>query len=258
MTANKALTPPTGSATQPHFSRSLKYVLTLLTRISLFVCAPVVCSGEFPETVVVALLDGSPIDTTIIEAWIPHRCSSASISDAYVDRPTEHEQDQPRDQTTYAMVDPFSIIGAVSVTIDAVERTKCFLEGITGAPKAVESLSKEFSTVGQLLHQINTFVRRLHADGVAGQDSFGPHLQDALQNCQKLALDVEELLKPYLQPTGESSRNILKRISWTFKAEKVARIEKDIATCKQTLNIAVSFADLYGCTIISSSRTLTD
>jgi hypothetical protein len=143
------------------------------------------------------------------------------------------------------MADPFSIIGVLAVAMNGIERATKFIEGISGAPRAIERLESELKAIGQLLHQVHTFVHDIHVADSSAQDSFIPHLQTALANCRNVASDVETLLRPYVKATADAGRSTWRRFVWSFKEQKTAGLEKDMATCKQTLNMAISFADLY-------------
>ena len=143
------------------------------------------------------------------------------------------------------MADPFAIIGVLAVAMNGIERTIKFIEGISGAPRAIERLESELKAISQLLHQVHTFVHDIHVADSSAQDSFIPHLQAALANCRNVASDVETLLRPCVKATADAGRSTWRRLVWSFKEQKMAGLEKDMATCKQTLNMAISFADLY-------------
>src|SRR5271163_4080690 len=98
------------------------------------------------------------------------------------------------------MADPFSIIGVLAVAMNGIERATKFIDGISGAPRAIGRLDSELKAISQLLHQVNTFVHHIHAADSSAQDSFIPHLQAALANCRNVASDVETLLRPYVKP----------------------------------------------------------
>ncbi|KAE8454150.1 hypothetical protein EG329_005075 [Mollisiaceae sp. DMI_Dod_QoI] len=142
------------------------------------------------------------------------------------------------------MPDPLSIIGVLAVAMDGIERARKFTEAISGAPQAIAKLDNELKAISQLLRQVYSFVHQIHAADSSAQDSFIPHLQTALANCSNVASEVETLLRPYVKSTRDPKRSTWRRIAWTFKEQKTTGLEKDMATCKQTLNMAISFADL--------------
>jgi N-terminal domain on NACHT_NTPase and P-loop NTPases len=143
------------------------------------------------------------------------------------------------------MADPFSIIGVLAVAMDGIERATKFIEGISGAPRAIAKLDSELKAISQLLRQVQSFIHQIHVADSSVQESFIPHLQTALVNCRNVALDIESLLRPYVKPTEDPRRSTWRRIVWTLKEQKTAGLEKDMAMCKQTLNMATSFATLY-------------
>jgi hypothetical protein len=146
---------------------------------------------------------------------------------------------------TLVMADPLSIIGGTATAIHSIDRAIKFVNGISGAPRAIATLDGDLKAISQLLVQVNPFVYQIHAIDSSAQDSFIPHLQVALTNCGLVALDVETLLRPYVKPTTDPARSTWRRLRWTVNEKKTAGLEKDMVACKQTLNMAISLAGLY-------------
>src|SRR4051794_9706443 len=132
------------------------------------------------------------------------------------------------------MADPFGIIGAAAVAAHAVHQAKIFTGNVVGAPRRIELLHDDLESIANLLFQIDGFLRRL-ATAHTTQEAFLAQIEKALSSCAKVALEAEVLLKPFIKQRGATTPSKWKRIAWGFKESKAVDLQRDMATCKQTL-----------------------
>ena len=145
------------------------------------------------------------------------------------------------------MADPFSIIGATATALVWTNIAKEFIESIKGAPEAVNSLLKDLDAIRKPLQELKSLVERTPDLGQKTRSHVVQVLCPALQNCQEVSRNVESALRPYVKADREPHRNVWKRMSFSFKTEKITKLREELDRCKASLSMAINISNMYVC-----------
>jgi Fungal N-terminal domain of STAND proteins len=134
------------------------------------------------------------------------------------------------------MADPFSIIGLVGATLKGIMQAKEFIDTIQRAPRSIETLSDELSTIAGLLRELGHLAK--------GPDELSMNriVREPLANCDKVSKQIEKLIQPYIKTAGGITK--CGRFAFGFKESDVLLLQRDLSACKQNLTLAVTSADL--------------
>lgn len=107
------------------------------------------------------------------------------------------------------MADPFSvtagILAIVQVVLQGALQTKQFINGIQGAPRVVQSLSKDLDALYVVLG-----VLRGHLDYAESNATFAnliPMLSAPLENCLSAFKNISKTIKPFVKISGEAKES---------------------------------------------------
>lgn len=132
------------------------------------------------------------------------------------------------------MADPFSIVMA---TLKTIVTCKDFVGTIIRAPQSIDRLGDELSDIEGLLRQLGYI-----ADS-ADEREMHAILAGPIANCEKVSKQVEKLVRSYVK-AGPGGTAIWGRFSFGFKESDVVLLQRDMGTCKQTLSLAITSANL--------------
>jgi len=139
------------------------------------------------------------------------------------------------------MADPLSIIGICAVALKAVVQAKDFVENIHRAPSLVQSIADDLKAIEGLLRELGTL---LEGTDLATHAAIKRWVQTAQTSCEEIMKEVNKLIRPYTTRDKAADITIWKRFSFTFRSSGVAKLQRDMASCKQTLNLAITCASL--------------
>jgi hypothetical protein len=145
------------------------------------------------------------------------------------------------------MADPLSvtagILAIVQVVLQGALQTKQFINGIQGAPRVVQSLSKDLDALYVILG-----VLRGHLDYAESNATFAnliPMLSAPLENCLSAFKNILKTIKPFVKISGEAKEGQWRRFKWTlFREKDVGVLQNVLNTCKMSLDVAVSVANM--------------
>ncbi|OIW33100.1 hypothetical protein CONLIGDRAFT_162702 [Coniochaeta ligniaria NRRL 30616] len=138
------------------------------------------------------------------------------------------------------MADPFSIIGLVGTSLNGLIKTKEWIEGIRRAPQSIKALSGDLGVIERLLRELGSLLKS--ADDET-QDSLSRLARDAVNNCEDISLQINKILRPFVSSKG-GNITTWKRFSFNFRGSDVLYLQREMAACKQTLNMAIGCANL--------------
>jgi hypothetical protein len=145
------------------------------------------------------------------------------------------------------MADPLSvtasILAIIQVVLQGALQTKQFINGIQGAPRVVQSLSKDLDALYVVLG-----VLRGHLDHAESNTTFAnliPMLSAPLENCLSAFKNISNTIKPFVKISGEAKESQWRRFKWTlFREKDVGVLQNVLNTCKMSLDVAVSVANM--------------
>ncbi|KAH8793366.1 hypothetical protein BGZ57DRAFT_459516 [Hyaloscypha finlandica] len=134
------------------------------------------------------------------------------------------------------MADPFSIIGLVGASLKGILQAKEFIDTIQRAPRSIETLRDELSTIAGLLRELGHLADR------TDELNLNRIIREPLANCDKVSKHIEKLIQPYVKISGGITK--WGRFAFGFKESDVLLLQRDLSACKQNLALAITSADL--------------
>lgn len=142
------------------------------------------------------------------------------------------------------MADPLCILGPIATALVFANNARVFIESIRGAPDVVRELLEDLNDIQKPLHDLSKLIEASNLE-VDARAELLPILDPAFQHCQKVTQDIQNALQPYVKPDREPNRNVWKRLSFTFKAEKIRSLQDELTRCKASLNMALNVSNMY-------------
>ena len=151
------------------------------------------------------------------------------------------------------MTDPFSIVaGAISLigaTLKTSEVAIVFINGIRGAPRAVNALSYDVVNLQQVLKSLQDLLSGRDSHRNATLVNFIPKLKLPLEYCMKALEDLDRELKPYVRlvhnGSGSRWRRTLRTIFlWKYRETKVMSLQRNMVSAQSVLDSAVQVVHL--------------
>lgn len=139
------------------------------------------------------------------------------------------------------------IIGIASFAYTSSKGLYDFIDAVRGAPLELRMLKEELGQVNTVLAQYQEeLARRSTAGGAAAAEdlSIFAKPRPCIDGLQKACEDFEAELKGTFSHSTDDHSSVRDRVRYNFKEKKIAALKYRIATCKDTVNIALSFASL--------------
>ena len=145
------------------------------------------------------------------------------------------------------MADPLSvtagILAVIRLVLQGALETKQFINGIQGAPRVVQSLSKDLDALYVVLG-----VLRGHLDHAESNATFAnliPMLSAPLENCLSAFKNISKTIEPFVKISGEAKESQWRRFKWTlFREKDVGVLQNVLNIYKMSLDVAVSVANM--------------
>jgi len=150
------------------------------------------------------------------------------------------------------MAEPLAVIGIIGSSLTAVVQAKDFVDSIRRAPQSVQTLSDDLRAIVSLLRELDSLL-----NAVDDRTRQGAHrlVRETRDSCERVARRVDVVLRPFVRSTG-ASLNVWQRFSFRFQQSDVVELQRDMAACKQTLNISISFAHWWASHFLSAYLSL--
>lgn len=139
-------------------------------------------------------------------------------------------------------MDPISIIGLVGSSLTGIIKAKEWIDGIQRAPRSIQALSRDLHAIEMLLGHLDCVLKS--ADNET-QNHASRQIRHAVDNCEDTARQIDKMLRPFVNSGGgDENINTWKRVTFNFRESDVLRLQRDMETCKQTLDLAIGCATL--------------
>lgn len=146
------------------------------------------------------------------------------------------------------MTDPLSvtagIVGIAGFALASVRRTISLIQGVLGAPSAVNALKGELNTLEHVLQSLNNIINDESLRKQNQHLDFFNLLQNPLQQCVLTSHDISEKLKPYIKSDGIAKTTTWKGLSWFLHEKEFLELKQNLASQRSALEIAVSVVNL--------------
>ena len=147
------------------------------------------------------------------------------------------------------MTDPlsvtFGVVGTAAVALSAAQKLKSFIDGIEGAPSAIDALSKDLFALSSVLHTLKDSVSNPNLINVHAQARVLRLLEEPLQNCVAVVNLISEKLRPFVKPAAKVNKSKWRGFVWTYREKEFNDLKMLLLSYKSSLEIAISAATLY-------------
>jgi hypothetical protein len=137
-----------------------------------------------------------------------------------------------------------TVIGIVAVALHGTRRMIEFIDGIQGAPQAVNALSRDLIALEKVLQTLNDVLSHPDFQGNARRNELAALLQDPLDNCTLALEDISLAIRPYTKPLGDSRKSKWRGFTWSFREKEILTLQRMLMSYKSSLNMAVAVANL--------------
>jgi hypothetical protein len=146
------------------------------------------------------------------------------------------------------MADPLSVsasvVGIIGFALGSVRETINLIQGVLGAPSAVNTLRDELNSLNHVLNSLNDIVK-----GGARQKQNQHHdifalLEIPVQQCVLTTHSIREELRPYIKSNGAAKTATWKGFSWFMHEKEFLVLKQSLASQKSALEIALSVVNM--------------
>ena len=146
-------------------------------------------------------------------------------------------------------MDPFSItVGVVGLTtfvLHSARRVNEFVDGIQGAPDAINILSRDLHAFAHVLESLSTMLTEPAFRQLPARKQIELRLEEPLNNCVDTLERIREGIKPFVKTSGVARKSKWRGFIWTFNEKEILTLRETLMHYKSTLEIAISIANLY-------------
>jgi len=150
------------------------------------------------------------------------------------------------------MADPLSITTGVFTLVlsalQAAQQTKAFIEGIRGAPRAVNALLSDLAALSNVLGTLENFLKNENQSRSPNKARIVVVLQSPLNNCMKSLNDIKREIEPFVKPLSGTNTSKWKAFIWTFREKDIIALQRALVSSQSLLDSAVAVVSLYVCT----------
>ena len=154
------------------------------------------------------------------------------------------------DTISFAMAEVLGIAsgiaGLLSLTIEVIQISSVYINGVRGASSAVQHFLKELENLKSILAKIDEMTKRTEDTQVFGDDSYSCLLsvQDG-QHYSDLLVNVRNRLDSRV--TDGSFRKKLKALTWPFSEEKTLSLIESLHRHLEIYQTALAIDNMYAC-----------
>lgn len=107
----------------------------------------------------------------------------------------------------------FGAIVTAGIALHSTRRVDELAPGIRGAPDAVNNISRDVKTLGNVLEMLQKILRAFHE---SEQLKMVPMLPLPLDNCVEILHDIEIKIKPYIK-TQAGKLGVWRGFAWAYR-----------------------------------------
>jgi hypothetical protein len=139
----------------------------------------------------------------------------------------------------------FGIISTTALALHTAHRTKDFIDGIQGAPRAVANLSRDLNALYIVLQVLHDHLTNLAKTQSRDHVDFIALLQGPLTNCVAVCDDVASTLRPFIKANGAVKTTRWRGLKWIYREKEIVVLRDVLASYKSSLELAIALANLY-------------
>lgn len=141
-------------------------------------------------------------------------------------------------------MEPLSVVAGITSTVAGalcvIKGLHSFICTINGGPADILSLSKDVSTLGDILQALQSCISL----GLVRQNAVDA-LEPSLLNCTQAAEELEEILRPFTKQVHATYLRWTSSFKWAFKKSDVKDCVDRLTVSKQTLTITLGIINTY-------------
>ena len=99
------------------------------------------------------------------------------------------------------------------------------------------------STVYSGLGILQSLLNDQECDSGISEPAISENVSQALNTCLKVFKELSLMVSEYQTPHEKTEVRAWQRAKWTFKEKEIGDVRLNLATCKATLNMAISMAN---------------
>ena len=136
------------------------------------------------------------------------------------------------------------VVGIVGFTLGSIQQTISLVQGVKGAPTAVNAIVEELNSLKVVLETLTKFLTQTDLRDREGRSEFLRLLNDPLLKCVSYSHDIREKLKPYIRTDGAAKVSTWRGLSWFLHEKEFLALRRNLDGQKSALEIAVSVVNL--------------
>ncbi|KAL2692482.1 hypothetical protein Neosp_002892 [[Neocosmospora] mangrovei] len=154
-----------------------------------------------------------------------------------------------------------SIAGLIALADLVFRYSIKYVQGVKGARKEVEDISREISNLSLVLHRLSfiaiSFAETQSFDGTEATSNITLH---HLYDCQELLTRLRKRLSDAESETGSESRfkRVQGQLKWPFSSDETKGILQDLERQKQTIDLALAADSLKSLSLLLSRQSTTN
>jgi hypothetical protein len=150
---------------------------------------------------------------------------------------------------TYINMDALAIttgiLSLVGAALQGAQTTKAFIDGIRGAPRAVNALSSDLASLTNVLETLKNYMNHIDQRKNPELATITAVLQAPLDSCVEALNNVKREIEPFVSRLSGSNSSKWKAFMWTFREKDIIVLQQALLNCQSSLNGAVAVVTLY-------------
>ena len=147
------------------------------------------------------------------------------------------------------MPDPLAItVGTIEIVTFAWKSAKTLYElvsGYKGAPKALQSLTRDVKTIKELLQSLSEYLKSVKDDDLSDQQKAAlQDLEAPIKGTQQCCDALKDKIESIMSHSSDGKVNFLSRVEFLFKDKDVNLRKSELVGYQQTLNVALGVVTL--------------
>jgi len=146
-------------------------------------------------------------------------------------------------------MDPLSIatgvLSLVVIAIQGAQATKAYIDGIKGAPRAVNALSNDLAALSKILETLQNFMNSIDRRRNPQQALMAGVLQEPLNTCVNAMKSIKTELAPFIKRLAGSKSHKWKSMVFRSCEKDIIVLQRTLVNGQTSLTSAVAIVSLY-------------
>ena len=149
------------------------------------------------------------------------------------------------------MSDPLSVIASVvsiaGFALHSARRLKDVIDGIQGAPRAVQAVSSDLQAVSGVLDTLHRLLGQTKSrKRVSPMElELVTILQLPLHNCVSTCKEIDDAIKPHIKPTSQAKGSRWSKLAWYWREKDMLALQTKLMTSKSSLEMAIAVTTMW-------------